>query len=152
MHADKGILFLLLLYALFLIVYALFLTSLQKALVRAGERNRKMSPGLVWLNLIPIFSWGWFFYTVHSVSGAIVNKHKELGIPDRGNGGWILGFLSAILGIASGCVTLIGALGVRGLGIVQNVFGILTILVWMVYWVRIARYNGAMSSKQSGVA
>ena len=147
MQTGNEILFILLIYALFLIVYALFLTSLQKALVLAGEKNRKLSPGLVWLNLVPIFSWGWFFYTVHNVSAAIVNKHREIGKEDGGRGGWVLGFLAAILSIVSGCVTLIAMAGVQVTGMIQNSVGVLMVIVWIIYWIQIARYNKVMSAK-----
>ena len=52
----------------YLVVDIFYLMTLQKCLNRVSEENRGMSPGLVWLNLIPLFGLGWHFYTVIKIN------------------------------------------------------------------------------------
>jgi hypothetical protein len=42
-----------------LVIGILFLLTLHRALDRCSPRNRTMEPGMVWLNLIPLFSMVW---------------------------------------------------------------------------------------------
>ena len=59
------VLLLILLLAVIILPTIFFLLHLQKLLNKCGETNRAMEPGLVWLNLIPLFNWGWIFYTIY---------------------------------------------------------------------------------------
>lgn len=139
--------FTLCLVLLFLIVYALFLLFLQKALTLAGAKNRRMSPGLVWLNFIPLFSFGWMFYTAYEVSRAIVNKLTSINRENIGDGGWGLGLAAATLNIMAGLLQLFAIIGIPGAGVMWWILGIPTLIVMIVYWVKIARYNDVMSSQ-----
>ncbi|MDY3559726.1 hypothetical protein R5W23_000884 [Gemmata sp. JC673] len=51
-----------------------FLSALQRALLRVEPENRRMSPGQVWLNLIPIFNLVWCTVTVERVAESLRNE------------------------------------------------------------------------------
>ena len=54
-----------------------FLLHLNRLLSKCKPENINMEPGLVWLNLIPIFSLGWMFYTVIKVRDALKTEFKS---------------------------------------------------------------------------
>ncbi|HEB59922.1 MAG TPA: hypothetical protein ENJ01_11915 [Gammaproteobacteria bacterium] len=128
--------FMLVFVAIMIVVAIFYLLSLSKALSLAGENNRQMSPGLVWLNLIPIFSLGWHFYTVAKVAEAIRNKYAEAGVDDPGNGGWPLGLTVSILNVVV----------ILPIPFINMLVAIALLVVWIIYWVKIAGYNKAMAS------
>lgn len=113
---------------IFVVIFVLYLLSLSKALHLAGPQNRKMGPGLVWLNLIPIFNLGWGIYTVLKVSEAITNKHIENGTPDPSAGAKTIGLFYTILGILS----------------FLPFVGLIAFILWIVYWVKVSGYNAVM--------
>ncbi|MDF1819509.1 MAG: hypothetical protein P1U54_12775 [Immundisolibacteraceae bacterium] len=102
-----------------------YLLSLQKSLHLSGKENQRMRPGMVWLNLIPVFNLGWHLYTVLKVGETLSARLGKQG----GDGGRTLGILTSLL--ALGC--LIPAY--------RNYFAIATLVAWVAYWVRITGYN-----------
>lgn len=125
-------LFGLLFFVIFIAIFVFYMLSLSKALRLAGEENRQMEPGLVWLNLIPVFNLGWIIYTVLKVSEAITNKHAANGTPDPSQGAKTIGLLYTIFVIVS-IIPFIGVL-----------FGLASLVLWIIYWVKISGYNKAM--------
>lgn len=125
--------FILVFFLVFLVIFIFFLLSLQKALNLTGEENREMSPGLVWLNLIPIFNLGWMVYTVIKVSEAINKKHLAHNVVDPSQGSKMIGLLYAIAIICS-IIPFIGGL-----------FGLAGLVLFIIYWINIANYNKAMT-------
>ncbi len=121
-----------LVFVCIIIPIILYLFSLKKAFNLAGENNRTMSPGLVWLNLIPVFSLFWHIYTVVKLSQSIGNWFKEAGKEDEGNGGLALGLTVSILAFA----TIIPQIG--------ELAAIVWVVVWIIYWVKIGSYNEIM--------
>jgi hypothetical protein len=108
-----------------IVVEVLFLLSWYRCFSKMRPENREMEPGLVWLNLIPIFNLGWTFYVVAKFANSI---KKELGT-DAGDGGWALGLAYAIL-MVTGLIPGIGAfLGIAGL------------VVWVIYWIKISDFS-----------
>jgi len=57
-----------------------FLIHLQKLLNKCSLNNREMEPGMVWLNLIPLFNLGWIFYTIFKVTDSLKAEFKERNI------------------------------------------------------------------------
>ncbi|MCP4180796.1 MAG: hypothetical protein GY756_23800 [bacterium] len=109
-----------------------FLLSLYKSLQLAGQSKRRMSPGLVWLNLIPIFNLFWLFYTCAKVAEAIKNKLGNKGK----DGAWKIGLTYCIL---------IWLSFIPYIGIILTV---LCIIMWLIYWTKIAAYNKLMISEE----
>src|SRR4051794_40805616 len=54
-----------------LVIYAIFLLTLHRALHRCRPEYRAMTPGLVWLNMIPLFSTFWIFLTVNRIADSL---------------------------------------------------------------------------------
>ncbi|MBU2885777.1 hypothetical protein KO507_08385 [Gilvimarinus agarilyticus] len=136
LFGGVGLVFLL----IFIVIFVLYMLSLSKALRLAGPQNRKMEPGLVWLNLIPLFNMGWIIFTVLKVSEAINNKHTENGTPDPSEGAKTIGLLYTIFAL----LTLIPILGMF--------LGLASLILWIVYWVKVSGYNNAMQQMTSAPA
>lgn len=54
--------------------------SLQTAMDAISQRNRSMSGGLVWLNIIPVFGFIWAFVFNSALKRAYESEFKELGV------------------------------------------------------------------------
>ncbi len=117
-----------------LAVMIFFLLSMQRCLSRISEPNREMSPGQVWLNLIPLFGVVWMFFTVirtaNSLKKEFASKNKECG-----DGGYLIGLLMCIFSCCS-IIPIIGAL-----------FGLAALVLFIIYWVKIAGFSGQLAAK-----
>src|ERR1700730_6662779 len=60
-----------LLFLAFLIPAIFFLLTEHVTMKRIRPENRKMSPGLVWLQLIPLLGQIWQFFVVVNIAGSI---------------------------------------------------------------------------------
>ncbi len=113
-----------------------FLLSMQKALNRCSPANRTLEPGMVWLQLIPVFGIVWSFFVVLRTSGSLdaeIRSRNITGIersPGRG-----AGLASCIL---SAWVSLVGWIPYVGL-FLSFLPGLAGMVCWIVYWVRISR-------------
>ncbi len=79
-----------------LVLQISYLLKLSWTLAGVSEQHRRLSPGLVWLNLIPVFSLGWHFYTVIKIRDSLVAEFEARGIADRNNGGFALGIATSV--------------------------------------------------------
>lgn len=57
----------------------LYLATLQKVLNRIRSTNRALSPGKVWLILIPFYGWGYSFYVYYNLPKSIDKKLADRG-------------------------------------------------------------------------
>src|SRR5512136_1477283 len=78
-----------------------FFLNLQNLLNNVSPANQGMSPGLVWLNFIPIFNLGWFIYTVIKVKDSVSAEYRARGWLIDGDLGYNVGLATGILWIAS---------------------------------------------------
>ncbi len=135
MRGGIGIPELLIILVIVIICYLpliLYLLTLSKTLEAVSPRNRTMSPGLVWLNLIPIFVLGWHFYTVVQMRNSLGAEYAERGIPDPGRGGYGIGMAASILYVCS-IIPYLGVLALLG-----------GLVCWIIYWVKMAGYKKAL--------
>jgi hypothetical protein len=113
-----------------LIPWFFFLLNLQALLGNLDPANRRMSPGKVWLNFIPVFHLGWFIYTVIKVRESL---EAEFGTREwfvDGDLGYNVGLTAGILWIASFFIGWIPFFGwVLALG---------GVICWVIYWLRVA--------------
>ena len=81
-----------------LVIEVLFLLNLMRLLEAVHPQNRAMSPGLVWLNLIPVFNFGWMIYTVIKISESVrrENASRRVASVDEGDT-YTVGLVFAIL-------------------------------------------------------
>jgi len=67
-------------FVLTLLLVSAFFSSLARALRRVSPHNRRMEPGQVWLNLIPIFNLIWATVTVERIAESLRNEFRERGL------------------------------------------------------------------------
>ena len=106
-------------------VLVLFLLSLSK-LLKNCDKYATMSPGLVWLNLIPIFNFGWMIYTVIKISESIGKKFEAHGVQNPDNGAKVTGLVYSISFAMAPFVVFTAVVG---------------LIFWIMYWVKITKYN-----------
>lgn len=125
--------FFLMVFFLGIIVAQIFyLLTLQKSLTLSKPYHR-MSPGLVWLMFIPLFSLGWQFYIISNVTKGIKGSYASFKA-SPGDAGWNVGLATAILM----CCSIIPFLG-----ILCSICGLVT---WIIYWVKVANFNREMAA------
>ncbi len=127
-------------FAVALVVEILFLLNLMETLRRVSHENRRMTPGLVWLILIPVFGMGWFIYTVIRISDSLRAEYRSRGWQPEGDFGYGVGLAAGIIniaGLAWGWIprhgTVVGALLSVGY-----------LVCWIMYWVRTARIKNRL--------
>lgn len=83
---------------------AALLASLGRALRAVSPPNRRMDPGQVWLNLIPVFNLVWATVTVERVAESLRAEFRDRGMdgPEE-DYGRRLGVIALVL-LASGCL------------------------------------------------
>jgi hypothetical protein len=115
---------------LFLVPAIFFLITLQRALERCAPESRAMSPGTVWLWLIPLFSLVWQFPMVINIAKSLHNEFVRRNLPvSEPEPGKSLGLAMCILWIV-GIVPVIGI-----------VAGLAGMVCWILYWVKITEYS-----------
>ena len=116
-----------------LIVLIFFLLSLQKNLKAISESNRTMNPPMVWLNLIPLFNWGWMIYTAIKISESLEKELTARDISFDAKPAYALGLTFSIMnatGILWSWIPILGLLIAIGL-----------LVVWIMYWVQISKFT-----------
>ena len=68
-----------------LVLLILMITTWKNTLESISERNREMSPGQAWLNLIPCFNLIWIILTVIKVSNSLQKEYDDRGIRSDGD-------------------------------------------------------------------
>lgn len=118
------------LLGILLLPWFFFLLNLQALLGNIDPANRRMSPGKVWLNFIPVFQLGWFIYTVIKIRESLEAEFKARQWFVDGDLGYNVGLTAGILWIASffiGWIPFFGwLLAVGG------------IVCWIIYWLRVS--------------
>jgi hypothetical protein len=116
-----------------LLVMIFYLLSLQKALEACSPQNRKMPPGQVWLQLIPLVNIVWQFINVTNVSTSLKMEYEMLGIPkteDKPAYG---------IGLAACICTCCGWIPVLGAFVSLGGF-----VCFIVYWVNTNNYKNKL--------
>lgn len=111
---------------IWLALYLLFLMTLSRALRECHPRKRRMEPGMVYLNLIPLVSLVWRFNTVSALTYSLREEFADRGLRRQGDYGNGIGTVYATLAVCV-FVPYVGIL----LWLASAVLGI-------VYWVKIA--------------
>lgn len=120
-------LFLLLPLALLVVPAIFYLLTLRKALSICAPDNRTLSPGRVWLLLVPVFNIFWHFVVVLSISRSQRNELRQRNLPTRPPLGLSLGLGMCCLSV----LAFVPALsGIAALG---------AFICWFAYWVTIAK-------------
>ena len=118
------------------IALILFTYSLFKCLKKVKEENRAMKPGLIWLNLIPIFSAFWIFYIIIKLQYSLEKEYLLRNTSPKNGYGFKIGLASAIL---SWC-TLIPAIG--------QITTLATFICWIIYWIKISKCSKELDTPE----
>lgn len=109
-----------------------YLLTLQRALERCAPRNRTVSPGKVWLSLIPLFNIVWQFILVSRIAETLRREFDFRGVTqpasqdDYGRG---VGLAMCVLAV----ISFIPLVGIPT--------GLAGCICWIVYWVKISGYS-----------
>jgi hypothetical protein len=154
--ASGGALQLLLLLAL-LVPAIFFIITQQNTLKAVQPENRLMHPGLVWLQLIPLFSNIWQFFVVIKIAGSIqrqlASRHADsiFGAdaliaegaasrrPTQG-----IGIAYCIIEIAILLNNLFASPASDGNLQFAGLLGLAMFVCWIIYWVKLARYKNKL--------
>jgi hypothetical protein len=112
-----------------IIIHILFLLNLSRCLAECSPRNRTMEPGMVWLNLIPLFGIVWMFITIIRISESLTNEYRERRMrSDDSEFGKMTGILYMVFSL----------IGCSPVGLV----------FFIMYWVKTARYKNELMSNR----
>lgn len=120
--------------ALLLLPAIFYLLTLMKCLQRCAPANRALSPGLVWLLLIPLFNLIWNFFVVINIAKSLGAEFRQRGIaaePDPGKG----------VGLAMAILACCGLIPVAGLFAELAGF-----VLWIIYWVAVAGFSNKLAA------
>ena len=123
-----------------IVIGIFYCLTLQKALNRCAPQNRAMSPGLVWLFLIPFFSLVWHFFIVINMAKSLHAEFMYRGIVEEPNPGQGIGLATCILHCLFWVPFFGGLIWVGGL------------VCWIMYWTKIAGYSGKIAQPYQATA
>lgn len=147
--ANEIIVFLAL--GLVLIVVIFFLLTQQNTLRAIQPQNRTMSPGEVWLQLIPLFNIVWQFIVVSRISESIsrelssntfsFEETQPIQLYEQGNRPtYQIGMAMCILNLC-GLIPLIGSLA-----------SFAGLICFIIYWVQLSGYKNQVIAKTYSVS
>src|SRR5512133_310839 len=113
----------------FLLPWFFFLLNLQGLLNNLAPENRRLSPGHVWLNFIPVFNLAWFIYTVIKVKDSVAAEYRARGWYIDGDLGYNVGLTAGILWVASFVIGWIPFIG--------WILPLAGVVCWIVHWLRV---------------
>jgi hypothetical protein len=147
-----------------LVITIFFLLTLQKALTRCSPRNRTMEPGMVWLMFIPLFNLFWWFYMVINVGNSLKNEFSDRDNDNGSDYGKTLGIWTMATNLIGSVISNVGQVmmiqgqGAGGgaaptggvLALVAVPLSIASLVLFIVYWVKIAGYSKELDEDRGG--
>lgn len=135
-----------LLLMIFIIPSVFFLLTQQRTLELIRPAIRRMRPGLVWLQFIPIFGLIWQFIVISRISDSIRN---ELNTPaDDSIFAEDVNFIdfrpTFNVGISyafSFCLSLMTS------GLIKNLTSLVALILWIIYWVQLSGYKKKLKER-----
>jgi hypothetical protein len=148
-----------------IVPFVFYLLTLHRALEKCSPQTRAMTPGLVWLELIPLFGLVWQFIVAISLGKSLGNEYRARGLeaPSRPTQSLGLAMAAAYTASALCIVFLWGSLlsGFGGedvpydvtpllapLGGVAGALGLAGFVLWIVYWVKVHQYSSRLTRPQ----
>ncbi len=121
--------FFFIIFAILILPMVFFLLAQQRALSKCSPANRTMTPGLVWLQIVPFFGFIWQFFVVLALANSLENEFAARRIPEERKPGQSIGLAMCITRVC----TVIPFLGIFA--------AIASFVLWIVYWVKIAGFS-----------
>ena len=124
-----------------LIATIFYLLTAQKALRKCAPVSRTMSPGMVWLMLIPVFGLVWQFVIVSNLTKSLQNEFGRLGNQrpeeDLGKG-------KGLAMCVCNCCIILPYIG--------RLAGLPALVLWIAYWYRIAKFSSLLDVPEHSVS
>lgn len=125
-------------------INVLFCLSLIKTLSFIKEENRKISPSLIWLLLIPFLNNFWNFVVAVRMSQSIKNELESRNFEFEGNPTLVVGLLYSVL---AGLVLFIPTpQDLKSYSIGISILGIVVIICFAQYWLKINWYRNILKN------
>ena len=115
-----------------LVVFVLYLITLMNTLKAVAPQNRRLTPGLVFLLLIPLFNLVWSFFVVIKIRDSLQAEFAARNLSGQGFG-YGVGLAMCILYIIS-IIPFINLLAAPA-----------ALVCWIIYWVKITGYKGQLA-------
>src|SRR5687767_4630016 len=140
----------LVLVAVAFLLQALFCLTLYRTQSAVAERNRELAPGLVWLEMIPLFNLVWGVIIVPRLSNSLRREFVDRGWRTESEQfGFGVGMIWAWGNVANAGIAvveivleLVGLEGVSmALSLTSLPIGLALFVLWIVYWVQMAQYG-----------
>jgi len=128
---QHGLAATLIVLGLLLLPRVFYLITMYRAIDRCSQPSRAMSPGLVWLSMVPLLNLAWDFIVVFMTSSSLEREYKARSRPLSGS------YPALGPGIAFCVLNLVEWIPIINLIIVP-----LSLVLWIIFWVKIARLSG----------
>lgn len=139
-----------------LVIQIFFLLNLHRTLAAVRERNREMSPGMVWLTLIPLFGTVWAIIMVPKIANSLRNEFEARGWRTEGEGFarttgmlWAWGAVASIL--LSVLQNVLQFADMAPIAMIVSLASLpvsLGILVcWIMFWVQTYQYRTRLGQR-----
>ena len=119
-------------WAIALVVFILYLITLMNTLNAISPQHRRLTPGLVFLLLIPLFNLVWNFIVVTKIRDSLQAEFAARNLQGTGFG-FGIGIAMCILYIVC-IIPLINLLAAPA-----------ALVCWIIYWVQIAGFKSQLS-------
>jgi hypothetical protein len=128
-----------------LVLEILFILNLHRTLERVSPQNRTMAPGLVWLQLVPLFGFFWFFYVVVKVRDSVRAEYQARGWPVGGDFGLNIGIATGVLRLIASGASLASSDRFVAMMLVLSLG---SLVCWIIYWARTAGFKNRLGPPQ----
>lgn len=118
-----------------LVLLVRFLSALQRALRRVHPDLRRMGPGQVWLNFIPVFNMVWAPVTVVLVAESLRNEYRSRGLDAPAEDYGRFAGLTLLTLLATGVLFYPAFLAYPA-----------ALVVWARYWLAVNRLSRALKA------
>lgn len=141
-----------------LLLTVLYLVTLTRTLAACSPARRTMEPGLVWLNIVPVFHLFWKFWTANQVAESLRKEFNARGLSAGGAFGKPVGVLVPTFALITRFVFWVGMLaanytreGEFGLLtlVATVVLGAIELIFLIVHWVQIAGFHRQLHATRS---
>lgn len=119
-------------------IHVIFLVNLKQLLEKIAPHNRKIEPGNVFLDLIPLFNLVYGFIMNNQVTDSVKAEMEERGMTEPGDYGKALGMIYPAASIGR-IIPYLGILSAIG-----------SLVVYIIYWVKMAGYKAKLSQYGAG--
>ena len=131
MLLGVGAVFILIIAIIVIVVSIFYLLNLQNLMKSIKEENREVSPGNVWLMLIPVFSLIYAFILYPKISASVKKELESRGM--EGDGSKNLALALAITG------------GLSVVPFLNTIAGLANLVIFIIWWSKTAGYKNKFS-------